>query len=128
MECAARSLEACQAELKYALISYNEGLENALASKDSSRLTPLFQRLVFTGINYAQACAIMDGTYADYVKVGSGSMLGIFYITDRTEKLAVDAEKEKKDFNDKSEQLQNLLKQYEKRVVVGEKRQKAVEQ
>ena len=128
MECAARSLEACQAELKYALISYNEGLENALASKDSSRLTPLFRRLVFTGINYAQACAIMDGTYADYVKVGSGSMLGIFYITDRTEKLAVDAEKEKKDFNDKSEQLQNLLKQYEKRVVVGEKRQKAVEQ
>ncbi len=127
MECAARSMEACRDELKDAVRSYDSGLDNALASESSRELTPLFRRLAYAGINYAQACAIMDGTYADYVKIGSGSMLGVFIIRPETEHLAVNARNEKEAYSDKAEELEKLLEQYERQAGVGEQRQKAVE-
>lgn len=116
MECAANALEACKKTLNEAISTYNADLSDALSADSSGDLTWLFKNLMYSAMNYAKACAIMDGTYADYVEVAKNSMLGWTYDIESAVPIAEKAAEQKDSFHTQALQLRNQLKLYHERL------------
>ena len=111
MKFAAEALEACNKKYTKANKFFFLDDEYYIETEEArDRLKKDFTWLAYLGINYAEACAIMDDAYVNYIELGKNSMAGNLYIDktmiDRADRARDHANK----FREQADQIRDQLK------------------
>ena len=83
---------------------YYFGNESCLVTLNSD-----FSWVMYTGMNFAQACAVMNDTYVNYIEIGKTSLAGKAYIDDTMIRRAQTAKEDAAKFRNQATQLKNQL-------------------
>ncbi|MBQ6059889.1 MAG: leucine-rich repeat protein [Clostridia bacterium] len=111
MKYAAEALEACNKRFTKANKFFFLDDEYYIETEEArDRLKKDFTWLAYLGINYAEACAIMDDAYVNYIELGKNSMAGNLYIDKTMIDRADRARNHANQFREQADQIRNQLK------------------
>lgn len=69
-------VDACWKDFKNARDTYDLNRDQLMERNDMNTLQGCYERMLYSAINYLQACALMNETYYDYVQIMKNSATG----------------------------------------------------